>query len=117
MNRVRKFDDSEADGEYFSLDLNTWEEIVNHRVDSNRIGIGRAYGLKDVKVFVLLGNEENTKRCEEYILFNRKDWIELRKSRGEDKHKNLTITIEGTIWIGDEYDGYKIKTYIKRASE
>jgi hypothetical protein len=114
MKRVTKYDDSQAEGEYFSLDLNKWSEIENHWIDKNRIGAGRDYGKRETKVFIPNDDKAKIKICEQFILFDRKNWIELRKSRGEDKFKNLKITKEGTIWLGDEYYGRNPKIFIRK---
>uniref|UniRef100_UPI0035A1C482 hypothetical protein n=1 Tax=Clostridium sp. TaxID=1506 RepID=UPI0035A1C482 len=45
------FDDSNAYGEYFSLDLNLWEEL-NYTIDDHkRINVSRQHAGKEIRLF------------------------------------------------------------------
>jgi hypothetical protein len=109
-----RYDDSQAEGEYFTLDLKKWREIENHWIDNDRIGVGRFYCGKEAKVFIQVGTEEKIEKCKHYISFSRDDYLDLRKQRGEDRHKNVKISTEGTIWIGDEFYGRTVKVFVRK---
>jgi hypothetical protein len=112
-----KYDDSQATGEFYTLDLKTWVEIKSHQIDKNRTGVGRAYSNECAKVFIQVGEIGNIERCKNYIQFDRKDWIELRQARGKNKHKTMRVSENGTIWIGESYAGVNIKIFVKRAAK
>lgn len=115
--RIVKYDDSKADGEYFTLDLETWNEIESHVIDENRIGVGRNNGLKDSRIFIQIGKQGITKTCDKYLMFCRRDWIELRKARGDDKYQPMQISKNGTVWVGESYIPCKLRVFIKSGGE
>lgn len=110
--RIVRYDDSNAEGEYYTLD-GSWQEIENHRIDKNRIGVGRGYGGNEARVYIQIGRLGTTKQCEDYMMFDRKEWIELRKSRGVGKYKPMKIDENGTIWTGVPYNGCNIRVFIR----
>jgi hypothetical protein len=128
--RPMRYDDSKAEGEYFTLDMRKWERVENHWIDNNRIGVGREFKHIETKVFIFtyISTEEDEQKqkeetilklresiiiCKEYISFDRKYWIDLRKSRGELKNRNIKVSKEGTVWVGEVYNGNKIEVYVK----
>lgn len=115
--RIVKYDDSKADGEYFTLDLETWNEIESHVIDENRIGVGRNNGLKESRIFIQIGNQGITKTCDKYLMFCRRDWIELRKARGDDRYQPMQISKNGTVWVGESYILCKLRVFIKSGGD
>jgi hypothetical protein len=82
-------------------------------MDKNRIGVGRGYGGNEARIYVQIGKLGTTKQCEDYLMFDRKEWIELRKSRGVGKYKPMKIDENGTIWTGVPYNGCNIRVFIR----
>lgn len=113
MERIVRYDDSESDEEYYALNLKTWHEIDNHVMDNKRLGVGREYGDKEVIVFIQVVEDGKTTKCKSYFLFSRNNWIELRKSRGKNKHKKMKVSHNGTIWIGETYKNCKFRVFVK----
>jgi hypothetical protein len=113
--RPMRYDDSKAEGEYFTLDTWKWQKVETHWIDNNRIGVGRTFNGMEAKIFIFVGTEETIEKCKHYISYSRNDYLDLRKSRGEDRHKNIRISKEGTIWVGDEFYGNKIEVFIKHS--
>jgi hypothetical protein len=113
-NNIVVFDDSNASGEFFTLD-DSWIEIPSYKSGDNRLGVHRKNAYKQVRLFVALNDDAKVIILENnYMLFDRKNWMELRKIRGKDKFKPLTVDKNGTIWIGDKYNGANFRIYIKR---
>lgn len=99
--RISKCDDSEAIGEYHTIDLNDWEEVEWRVSDKKRIGVGRPYGGKETVIFMQVGMEGKTDKCKKYRMFYKKDFVELRQSRGENKYKRMKVYRDGTVWVGE----------------
>lgn len=59
------FDDSNAEGEYFSLLKNTWEEIEFTSDDYKRINIGRSNAGENIRVFIKISDFIKTDEVEE----------------------------------------------------
>lgn len=113
VKRIVKYDDSNAEEEYYALNLKTWNEIDNHVIDNKRIGVGRDYGDKEAVVFIQVGEDGKTATCESYLLFSRDNWIELRKLRGKNKHMKMKISQNGTLWVGETYKGCNFRVFVK----
>lgn len=113
INNVVVYDDSEASGEYYTLD-DTWIEVTNHPSGKLRIGVGRHNAHKEIRMYIGLNKNANViTLSNNYKLFDRKNWIELRRKRGENKHKPLSVDKNGTIWVGEDH-GAVYRVYIKR---
>ena len=113
INQIVTYDDSEADGEYYTLD-ESWTEIPNYRSDKYRLGVGLQYAYTEVRLFAGINENSSIKILEnKYQLFDRKDWIELRRKRGNNKYKPLSVDKNGTIWIGDKQYGASYRVFIK----
>lgn len=107
------FDDSNAYGEYFSLDLNSWEEL-NYSIDEHkRINVSRQHAGKEIRLFIKNNETGEFKTVDNIIMFSRAGWSELRRVRGENKGLPLVVNANGTIWIGDRAEG-TIKIFTRR---
>lgn len=113
-NRIYKCDDSEAIGEYHTVNINDWEEIDWWVSDQKRIGVGRPHGGKDALIFMQVGENGETEKCKNYRMFNKKDFMELRQSRGENKHKRMKIYKDGTVWVGESNITRKFRVFVKK---
>lgn len=108
------FDDSQAYGEYFSLDLNLWEEL-NHSIDEHkRINVSRQHAGKEIRLFIQNNETGEFKTVDNIIMFSRAGWSELRRVRGENKGLPLEVNANGTIWIGDRAEQGNIKIFIRK---
>ena len=108
------FDDSNAYGEYFSLDLNLWEEL-NYSIDEHkRINVSRQHAGKEIRLFIQNNETGGFKIVDNIIMFSRAGWSELRRVRGENKGLPLEVNANGTIWIGDRAEQGKIKIFTRR---
>ena len=108
------FDDSSAYGEYFSLDLNLWEEL-NHSIDEHkRINVSRQHAGKEIRLFIQNNETGEFKTVDNIIMFSRAGWSELRRVRGESRGLPLEVNTNGTIWIGDRAEQGKIKIFTRR---
>ena len=118
MKSIAKYDDSTAVGKYYALDLDVWTE-VEHRVTSDkRLGIGRESAGEETAIFVKIGQNDDTftvkdENGREFLFFNRKNWIELRKVKGVDKYKPMQVSENGTIWIGESFKGCEFRVFTK----
>ena len=100
-------------GEYFSLDLNSWEEL-NYSIDEHkRINVSRQHAGKEIRLFVQNNETGEFKIVDNIIMFSRAGWSELRRVRGENKGLPLEVNTNGTIWIGDRAEG-TIKIFIRK---
>lgn len=131
------FDDSQAYGEYFSLGLGAWDELVFTIDEHKRINLGRTHAGENVRLFIqkdfesllnellkegltreqikeFYNNEKDPKITDSLISFNRRIWSELRRVRGEDRGLPLEVNTNGTIWIGDRAEQGNIKIFIRR---
>lgn len=108
------FDDSKAEGEYFSLDLNLWEEVTYSIDEQKRINIGRLHAAKDVRLFIQIRKKGELKTVNNMIMFDRSEWAELRRVRGENRGLPLDVNQNGTIWIGDRFLNKDLKIFIRR---
>jgi len=131
------FDDSQADGEYFSLGLKTWKESEFTIDEHKRINVGRTHAGENVRLFIqkdfetllnelskegltleqieeFYNNEKDPKITDCLISFNRRIWSELRRVRGESRGLPLEVNTNGTIWIGDRAEQEKIKIFERR---
>ncbi|MGI5841597.1 MAG: hypothetical protein ACOX6N_05270 [Patescibacteria group bacterium] len=107
------FDDSNAYGEYFSLDLNLWEEL-NYTIDDHkRINVSRQHAGKEIRLFIQNGEAVDFKTVDNIIMFSRAGWSELRRVRGENQGLPLEVNANGTVWIGDRAQE-KIKIFGRR---
>lgn len=107
------FDDSNAYGEYFSLDLNLWEELDFSIDEHKRINVSRQHAGKEVRLFIQT-SEGEFKTVDNLIMFSRAGWSELRRVRGENRGLPLEVNANGTIWIGDRAEPGQIKIFIRR---
>jgi hypothetical protein len=108
------FDDSNAYREYFSLDLNSWEEL-NYSIDEHkRINVSRQHAGKEIRLFVQNNETGGFKIVDNIIMFSRAGWSELRRVRGENKGLPLEVNANGTVWIGDRAEQGKIKIFTRR---
>ncbi len=112
--RISKCDDSEAVGEYHTVDLNEWEEVNCWVSDKKRIGVGRSYGGKDTVIFMQVGTEGKTDKCKKYKMFYKKDFVELRQSRGENKYKRMKVYRDGTVWVGESNIDKKFWVFVRK---
>ena len=108
------FDDSNAYREYFSLDLNSWEEL-NYSIDEHkRINVSRQHAGKEIRLFVQNNETGEFKTVDNIIMFSRAGWSEIRRVRGENKGLPLEVNTNGTVWIGDRAEQGKIKIFTRR---
>lgn len=108
------FDDSNAYGEYFSLDLDLWEEL-NYSIDEHkRINVSRHHAGKEIRLFIQTDETAEFKKVDNIIMFSRAGWSELRRVRGENRGLPLEVNTNGTIWIGDRAEQGNIKIFIRR---
>ncbi len=108
------FDDSQAYGEYFSLDLDLWEEL-NYSLDEHkRINVSRQHAGKEIRIFIQNNETGEFKTVDNIIMFSRAEWSELRRVRGENKGLPLEVNANGTIWIGDRAEQGKMKIFTRR---
>lgn len=108
------FDDSQARGEYFSLDLGVWEEI-NFSIDEhNRINVGRKNAGKEVRFFAHINEGGEIKESESLISFPRENYAEIRRVRGENIGLPLTVNTNGTVWAGDRFINMDLKIFTRR---
>jgi hypothetical protein len=113
INNVVIYDDSGASGEYYTLD-ETWSEIPCYPSGKYRIGVTVEYAHKEVRLFVGMRKNATIITLEnDYKLFDRKDWIELRRKRGINKYKPLSVDKNGTIWIGENQHGTDYRVFVK----
>lgn len=105
------FDDSNACGEYFSLDLDIWEELSYSVDEHKRINVGRQRSGNEVRLFIKTTEFGEFKTVDNIILFSRSGWAELRRVRGKDKGLPLEVNANGTLWIGDRAEFNKIKIF------
>jgi len=118
LKSIAKYDDSTAVGKYYALDLDVWTE-VEHRVTSDkRLGIGRESAGEETAIFVKVGQNDDMftvkdENGREFLFFNRKNWIELRKVKGVDKYKPMQVSENGTIWIGESFKGCEFRVFTK----
>lgn len=136
-NDLNCFDDSNACGEYFSLDLNIWEELDYSVDEHKRINVGRSRSREKIRLFILKDFEtvlkemledgfdrkqienfynqaKEPKITDELIGFNRRVWSDLRRVRGENRGQPLEVNPNGTIWIGDRAEQGNIKIFTRR---
>jgi len=118
LKSIAKYDASTAVGKYYALDLDVWTE-VEHRVTSDkRLGIGRESAGEETAIFVKVGQNDDMftvkdENGREFLFFNRKNWIELRKVKGVDKYKPMQVSENGTIWIGESFKGCEFRVFTK----
>lgn len=112
--KVSRYDDSKSKGKYHTIDLNDWEEVDYWISDENRIGVGRPQGGKELTIFMQVDDEGKTDRCEHYLLFCKRHFIELRKLRGEDKFTEIIVPENGQIWVGSENIKRKLRVFVGR---
>ncbi|MFZ2499551.1 hypothetical protein [Methanosarcina sp.] len=101
MKRIVRADDSNAKGKYHAIDTKMWEEIENHIMNENILGVGREHKLKDAVIYIQLGKEGRTIKLKNCLLFHKRDFIEYKTERGENKYQDTTIQKNGTIWVGN----------------
>jgi len=118
IKRVAKYDDSTSTGKFYALDLDVWAE-TEHRITSDkRLGIGRDTAGAETAIFIQVGHDGETFKIHddngrEFLFFNRRNWIELRKMKGTDKYKPMFVSENGTIWIGESFKGCNIRVFTK----
>jgi hypothetical protein len=112
--KIDCFNDSLAIGEYFSLDLSEWEEISCSMIDEEWLNIGRKYENKGIRVFIKSCPSGLFKVVDNFVMFDRKAWSELRRVRGTKKGLPLEICSNGAIWIGKRFNGNYFKVFVKK---
>ena len=111
--RIVKCDDSEAVGEYHTIDTKEWFEIDYHAIDNNRINVGRDYGNQEAIIFIQVETNGKTMKCKNFLMFPKKYWIEYRKERGENKYKKTRISENGLVWVGEPYIKCKLRVFVR----
>ncbi|MFA6876056.1 MAG: hypothetical protein WCQ87_05435 [Parabacteroides sp.] len=106
------FDDSNAYGEYFSLDLDLWKELDYSVDEHKRINVGRQHAGHEIRLFIQTNVIDEFKIVDNIIMFSRAGWSELRRVRGENRGLPLEVNENGTIWIGDRAGQGKLKIFI-----
>jgi hypothetical protein len=100
------------------LDLDVWVEIEHHITSDTRLGIGRDTAGEETVIFVQVEEDGETftvkdENGREFLFFDRKYWIELRKMRGTDKYRPMQVSENGTIWIGESYKDCNFRVFTK----
>lgn len=108
------FDDSSAYGEYFSLNLEVWEEVPFSIDEHNRINIGRKNAGKEVRFFAHITEGGKIKKSDNLISFPRENYAEIRRVRGENIGLPLTVNTNGTVWTGNRFINMDLKIFIRR---
>lgn len=108
------FDDSQACGEYFSLNLEVWEEVPFSIDEHNRINIGRKNAGKEVRFFAHITEGGKIKKSDNLISFPRENYAEIRRVRGENIGLPLTVNTNGTVWTGNRFINMDLKIFIRR---
>ena len=108
------FDDSNACGEYFSLDLNVWEEIAFSIDEHNRISAGRKHAGKEVRFFAHIKDGGEIKKSDSLISFPRENYAEIRRVRGENIGLPLTVNTNGTVWAGNRFINMDMQIFTRR---
>jgi len=109
------FDDSNAYGEYFSLDLDVWEEAAFSIDERSRLNVGRKNAGKEVRFFAHIAAGGEIKKSNGLISFPRENYAEIRRVRGENIGLPLTVNTNGTVWAGDRFVNMDLKIFIRRA--
>lgn len=122
IKRIVKYDDSTAFGKFYVLDLDVWAETEHHITSDTRLGIGRDTAGAETAIFIQVGKDGETFKVpdengREFLFFNRRDWIELRKTKGADKYKPMFVSENGTIWIGKSFKGCNFRVFTKLEGE
>lgn len=108
------FDDSQAYGEYFSLDLTIWEEVSFSIDEHNRINVGRKNAGKEVRFFAHITEGGDIKKSDNLISFPRENYAEVRRVRGENAGLPLTVNSNGTVWAGNRFINMDLKIFTRR---
>ncbi len=98
---IHKYNDEDSEGEYHTLNLKKWKEIPVNKIDDGRLYAGRDYKNRKARVFIQKEARGEIDTCKYYIQFNKHDWYDFRKPRGEDKFKWAWIGDNGVIYIGN----------------
>jgi len=108
------FDDSNAYGEYFSLDLKYWEKLDYSIDEHKRINIGRKHAGKEVRFFAHIKTGGEIKKSDSLVSFPRENYAEIRRVRGENIGLPLTVSTNGTVWAGDRFINMDMQIFIRR---
>jgi len=108
------FDDSQAHGEYFSLNLDVWEEVPFSIDEHTRINVGRKNAGKEVRFFAHITEGGEIKKSDNLISFPRENYAEVRRVRGENIGLPLTVNSNGTVWAGDRFINMDLKIFTRR---
>lgn len=114
---ISRYDDSKSKGKYHTLDLEEWEEVDYWKSDENRIGVGRPHSGKELTIFMQVDNAGKTKTCDNYLMFCKQHFIELRKLRGEDKYTEIVVPVNGQIWIGSDNINKTFRVFVGRVKD
>jgi hypothetical protein len=107
------FDDTFASGEYFSLDLTVWKQL-EYKIDAQkRLRVVRSNYDKDIRVFVMVGDKDNSITVDGFVMLDRKQWAELRKIRGEERGLPLEVGSNGSVWVGEQYSDKNFMIFVR----
>lgn len=115
---IAKYDDSTSIGKFYSIELDTWVETEFKITGDKRLGLGRELAGEETIIMVRI--EQNGEPFKvhddegrEYLQFNRRNWIELRKMKGKDRYKPMFVSENGTIWVGETFKGCQFRVFTK----
>jgi hypothetical protein len=113
MDEIHCYNDENAKGEYSSLNFDNWRRVAYKIVDENRISIGEQLENKIVTVFFQKNDNGEIIELDDYVMFNKKDFRELRKTKGSEKGLHLETTTHGYSWTG-KYTTKKLIVFVRR---
>jgi hypothetical protein len=115
-NSVIYINDCVTDDEYYTIDINKFEEINYHVDNQKRINVGRQNALKYVKIFINISGDSNTKALysNNFLMFPSNQYTRLRKVRGKDKGFDIKVNKNGTLWLGKRFQGCSFEIYTRR---
>jgi hypothetical protein len=108
------FRDTESKGEYFSLDLSIWWRVDHTISDKNRIRIGGQYYQKDIRVFINKKGFGKIEKLGNFVMFSRKDFSELRKTKGREKGLPLEVQDNGAVWVSEKFADKNLIVFTRR---
>jgi hypothetical protein len=115
---IAKYDDSTSIGKFYSIELDTWVETEFKITGDKRLGLGRE--LAGEETIIMVRVEQNGEPFKvhddegrEYLQFNRRNWIELRKMKGKDRYKPMFVSENGAIWVGETFKGCQFRVFTK----
>ena len=115
---IAKYDDSTSIGKFYSIELDTWVEAEFKITGDKRLGLGRELAGEETIIMVHVEQDGEPFKVHddegrEYIQFNRRNWIELRKMKGKDRYKPMFVSENGTIWVGETFKGCQFRVFTK----